>query len=187
MSDDNPEAVPYGERAVWALVTRYGEPALAMVMKCGLSRADAETVVADAYLALIKKWAQRGSLVAAERLLFKVVRQRLANEFRRRGRKPVSLVDSDDGVAMTAEAVWKTAFADSLVEKVDVSMALYELPCRQRAVLELRMLHDLEIEIVAELLGCTANSVKYAQKIGLANLKKSRWLSGYSGATEGQN
>ncbi|WP_033289763.1 RNA polymerase sigma factor [Amycolatopsis jejuensis] len=178
------DTVPYAPGAVEELADRHGERALAMVGRHGFPRADAEAIVSDAFLALIKSWQQRGSLAEPERLLFITVKQRMANEFRRRKRKPVDRIDSDEGIAAAADALWQHHFADPLIDRIDVQNALRELPHRQRAVLVLRFLDDLEITIVAALLGCSANDVKYAQKVGLRELRKSRWLSGYATTPE---
>ncbi len=68
----------------------------------------------------------------------------------------------------------------ALIDRMDIERALRELPHRQRAVLVLRFLHGLEITIVAGLLGCRPNDVKYAQRVGMSSMKKSRWLAGYA-------
>ncbi|MEU4522949.1 sigma-70 family RNA polymerase sigma factor [Amycolatopsis sp. NPDC024027] len=177
MSEGDPDAVAYRDDAVERLAALHGDRALAMVMKHGLSRPDAEAIVQDAFKAVIKSWQQRRRLIGPERLLFTTVKQRMANEFRRQDRKPVDLVDNNEGITATADALWHTHFAERLIDKVDIANALRELPHRQRGVLVLRFLLDLEITVVAELLGCSRNDVNYAQRVGLDTMKRSRWLA----------
>lgn len=184
MTDDDPDAVPYTGTAVNDLVNRYRDTALRMVRRCGFDHADAEPIVQEAYLEVIKTWRRNKRLVKPEALLFGTVRLRLANEFRRRDRKPPSLVDSDENIDAAAKALWQNEFAESMISRWGVAKALLELPHRQRAVLVLRFLHDLEVEVVAELLGCKPGVIKYAQQEGLKKMRKSRWLAGHTGTAE---
>ncbi|MDX3187474.1 sigma-70 family RNA polymerase sigma factor [Streptomyces sp. MN03-5084-2B] len=184
MTVDDPDAVPYSECAVNDLINRYGETALAMVGRGGFERADAEPIAQEAYLVVVKTWRRNKRLVKPEALLFATVRRRLASEFRRQGRKPASLVDSDESIDAASKALWRTEFADDMITRGDVARALLELPHRQRAVLVLRFLHDLEVDLVAELLGCKPGVVKYTQQKGLQSMRKSRWLAGHAGTTE---
>ncbi|MEV4049604.1 sigma-70 family RNA polymerase sigma factor [Amycolatopsis sp. NPDC049688] len=184
MTDDDPDAVPYSERAVNDLIARCGDAALAMAGRQMRSRAEAEPIVQEAFLAVIKTWRRSRRLVEPQALLFTTVRRRLANEFRRRDRKPASLVDSAESIDAASKALWRTEFANDMITRWDVAKALLELPHRQRAVLVLRFLYDLEVEIVAEMLGCRPGVVKYAQQKGLENMRKSRWLAGHAGTAE---
>lgn len=184
MTEDDPDAEHYSEQAVKDLMDRYGEKALAVVTRRGFKRADAEPIIQEAFLEVIKSWRRSEALVQPQCLLFATVRKRLANEFRRQGRKPVSLVDSDESIAATADTLWQRQFTEVMAVQLDVARALLDLPHRQRAVLTLRFMDDLEIEIVAELLGCKPGVVTYAQKKGIENIKKSRWLTGHAGTAE---
>ncbi|WP_372667991.1 RNA polymerase sigma factor [Amycolatopsis kentuckyensis] len=166
------------------LVRRHDVRALAIVMKCGFKRADAEPIVAEAYLAVVKKWKRDKSLEEPENLLFATVRRRISNEFRRQGRKPTSLFDNEEIVDAASSALRRASFVEDTITKNDIAEALLELPHRQRAVLVLRFLHDLTVEIVAELLGCKPGVVNYAQQTGLATMRKSRWLAGHAGTAE---
>jgi RNA polymerase sigma factor (sigma-70 family) len=57
-------------------------------------------------------------------------------------------------------------------DRAVIHAALTRVPPRQRAVLVLRYLYDLPVEEVAELLGCSAGTVKSQTSHGLNALRK---------------
>jgi RNA polymerase sigma-70 factor (sigma-E family) len=61
---------------------------------------------------------------------------------------------------------------DSPDDRVVLRAALARLPARQRAVLVLRFWADLPVELVADLMGCAAGTVKSQTSDGLANLRR---------------
>ncbi|MFB9235385.1 SigE family RNA polymerase sigma factor [Plantactinospora siamensis] len=62
--------------------------------------------------------------------------------------------------------------AVDVAERADLRAALGRVPPRQRAVLVLRFLHDLPVDEVARLLGCSAGTVKSQTSHGLAALRR---------------
>jgi RNA polymerase sigma factor (sigma-70 family) len=60
---------------------------------------------------------------------------------------------------------------DHAGERTDIWQALYRLPRRQRAVLVLRYYEDLTVQQTAEVLGCTAGTVKSQANRALAKLR----------------
>ncbi|MFC6017028.1 SigE family RNA polymerase sigma factor [Plantactinospora solaniradicis] len=57
-------------------------------------------------------------------------------------------------------------------ERAVLRNALAQIPPRQRAVLVLRYLHDLPVNEVAEILGCSAGTVKSQSSHGLKALRR---------------
>src|SRR5688500_2085145 len=56
------------------------------------------------------------------------------------------------------------------LDRIAMTQALRELPARQRAVLVLRYLMDLDVAATAEAMGCSEGTVKSQASRGLANL-----------------
>ncbi|MFG3709162.1 SigE family RNA polymerase sigma factor [Micromonospora sp. NPDC047670] len=61
---------------------------------------------------------------------------------------------------------------DGVEERQVVRAALSQVPRRQRAVLVLRFYHDLPVDEVAEMLGCSSGTVKSQTSRGLATLRR---------------
>lgn len=177
MSDD-PESIPYSAVAVEHLAAQYAEPLLQFVLRHHFPRQRAEELVQDAFYEVIKSWQQR-PLSEPQRKLYITAKQRMANEWRRLDRKPTDLIEDFEQIVETATALLTTQFETGLVARIDVVQALRELPHRQHAVLALRFGLKLETKIVAELLGCSVDDVKYAQSVGLRQLRRSPHLAGY--------
>jgi RNA polymerase sigma-70 factor (sigma-E family) len=66
---------------------------------------------------------------------------------------------------------------DDPPDPVYLRTALLRIPKRQRAVLVLRFWADLSVESVAEILGCTAGTVKSQTSHGLDNLRAPLYTS----------
>jgi RNA polymerase sigma-70 factor (sigma-E family) len=58
------------------------------------------------------------------------------------------------------------------LDRIAMTQALRELPARQRAVLVLRYLMDLDVAATAEAMGCSEGTVKSQASRGLANLRR---------------
>lgn len=102
--------------------------------------------------------------------VFTVARRRLVDELRRRSRRPA-------GSAWTAaedQRLCESAEEEALQRVGDRSVRelLATLSPDQREVLELRLLADLTVEQVAEVLGKRPGAVKALQRRGLAALRR---------------
>lgn len=75
-------------------------------------------------------------------------------------------------VAVTCEVPDTAALLPDSAETLDMRRALAAVPARQRAVLVLRFYADLTVEQTAEVLGCSAGTVKSQTSRGLAALRK---------------
>ena len=101
--------------------------------------------------------------------VFTIAHRRLVDDWRRRSRRPQVVDDSD----LLAEHLGGDVEDDVLVRVgVETVQELCgDLPTDQRAVLLLRILADLTVEQVAEVLGRSQGSVKALQRRGLRTLR----------------
>jgi RNA polymerase sigma factor (sigma-70 family) len=111
----------------------------------------------------------RGDEDALRAWVFTIAHRRLVDDWRRRGRRPQ--VTDDDG-PLAARPGGDTE-DDALVRlgTDDVHRLCGLLPADQRAVLLLRILADLTVEQVAEVMGKSMASIKALQRRGLRTLR----------------
>lgn len=119
------------------------------------TRSEAEEVVQDAFAALAPRW---GSIDVPAAYLRRSVVNGATGVLRRRRTAEAHRPDPAPPEA-----------PDQLVELRDV---LLELPERQRAVLVLRYLEDLDDEAIAATLGCRRATVRSLAARGLAAIRK---------------
>ncbi|QZY28335.1 RNA polymerase sigma factor [Nocardioides coralli] len=101
--------------------------------------------------------------------VFTVARRRLVDELRRRSRRPVLAEWAEEDDTRLCESAEHEALLR--VEDRDVRDLLLLLSPDQREVLELRLLADLTVAQVAEVLGKPPGAVKALQRRGLAALR----------------
>jgi RNA polymerase sigma-70 factor (ECF subfamily) len=101
--------------------------------------------------------------------VFTIAHRRLVDDWRRRARRP----QVTDAPEVLAEWRGGDVEADALVQvgARDVERLCGGLPADQRAVLLLRILADLTVEQVAQVLGRSEGSVKALQRRGLRTLR----------------
>lgn len=109
--------------------------------------------------------------------VFTIAHRRLVDDWRRRGRRPAL---ADDGIDVLLEHCGGDAEDDALdrIGSAAVHEMCARLPADQRAVLLLRILADLTVEQVAEVLAKSVPSVKALQRRGLVGLRKEIQLQG---------
>jgi RNA polymerase sigma factor (sigma-70 family) len=88
--------------------------------------------------------------------------QMILNEFLSWRRRSWRLVPASDAGQAPASAT--PDHADASAERAGLLAELAKLPRRQRAVLVLRYYEDRRDAEIAELLGCTAGTVRYASR-----------------------
>ncbi len=113
----------------------------------------------------------RGDEEALRAWVFTIAHRRLVDDWRRRGRRPQ--VTDDD--ALLEDRHGGDVEDDVLVRvgAADVHRLCATLPADQRAVLLLRILADLTVEQVAQVMGRSVGSVKALQRRGLRSLRTS--------------
>lgn len=67
---------------------------------------------------------------------------------------------------------WEADSPARLDERLVLRDALMDLPVRQRQVVVLRFFDDLSVDLVAEVMGCSAGTVKSQSAKGLAKLRQ---------------
>jgi RNA polymerase sigma factor (sigma-70 family) len=111
----------------------------------------------------------RGNEDALRAWVFTIAHRRLVDDWRRRSRRP-QVADDDTGLG---GHVGGNVEDDVLVQvgTDSVHRLCAELPDDQRAVLLLRILADLTVEQVAQVMGRSVGSVKALQRRGLRSLR----------------
>ncbi len=120
------------------------------VVLCG-SRATAEELAQDAFLAALRSWERVGGLDNPGAWVRRVVANRSVSAVRRRAAEARALLRLGRPVAapeLDAEA------------SLDVWREVRRLPKRQAQAIALTYLHDLSRREVAEVLGCSEETVK---------------------------
>ena len=131
---------------------------------------DAEDLVQETFLRVARRWNQVRSMdhpaAYARRILINLVLQNAE----RRSRQKAELAQHHAGIdAADQNAARVLREIDDLAE---FRWALAQLPARQRAVLVLRYWADLPVAEVADILGCSAGTVKSTASRAAARLAK---------------
>lgn len=137
---------------------------------CGYLRvrgvADPEDVTSEVFLDLLPRLPRlRGGEAGLRKLLFSIAHARLVDDHRARRRRPTLVTydaRSDARVVASAETTAEISLGTDRVENV-----LAVLPQDQREVLLLRVVADLSLEQVAEIMGRSVGAVKQLQRRGL--------------------
>lgn len=104
--------------------------------------------------------------------VFMVAHNRVIDDRRARGRRPVDVVDpeaSDDWAGATGSA---EEAAMEGIETEEVLRVLATLPDDQRSVVAMRVLGDLTVDQVAQAIGKTPGAVKALQRRALRKMRK---------------
>lgn len=129
-------------------------------------RGHAEDLLQTTLLRTLRRWAKARAApeAYARRVLVNLAKDRL----RSRGRRlPETAMPQDVASLPTVEAGY-----DQVTDRHLVTDALAELPLRQRQVIVLRFVEDLSVEQTADLLGCSAGTVKSQTSRALTRLRE---------------
>ena len=162
-SDGDPEACA----AIWH---RYSPAVVSFARNRG-SQAP-EDLTSEVFLAVFGQLARfEGDEPAFRGLVFTIAHRRLVDELRQRSRRPRSVEWSPE-----LDQGWHASAEDQAAEAsatTEVRRLIQQLSPDQRDVLLLRILGDLTVEQVADLLGKRVGAVKALQRRGIASLRRS--------------
>jgi RNA polymerase sigma factor (sigma-70 family) len=157
--------------AAWAFETLYRDlsPAVTGYLRLH-GAAEPDDLASETFLGVFTGLAGfRGDEAALRSWVFTIAHRRLVDDWRRRSRRPRV---ADDDVPLAGHVggdVEDDAFTRLGAQDVHRICAL--LPDDQRAVVLLRVLGDLTVEQVAEVMGRSTASVKALQRRGLRALR----------------
>ena len=158
--------------AKWATTTLWREYAPGVVgFARGRGSRDPEDLASDVFLTVFEQLPTfSGSEVQFRTYLFSIAYRRLVDELRQRGRRGETVPftpEHDTRSEPSAEDAATERLADSSVLSV-----LDSLPVDQRNVMVLRIVADLTVEQIAEVLGKRPGAVKALQRRALEALRK---------------
>ena len=156
---------PEDEERFDAFVRDRGEHHLRVATLLTGSPAEAEDLVQASLVRLYRAWPRLDVTSSADAYLRKIIVNTRRSWWRSRWRQETPVASVPD--------VWTEGFEDRYALGALVRAALAELPRRQRAVLVLRYVEDLSEASIAELLGCSAGTVKTHAHRGLRALRSS--------------
>ena len=158
--------------ASWACTRLWSDyaPAVAAFVSARGSR-EPDDLTSEVFLVVFDRLAEfRGDAAAFRSFVFSIAYRRLVDELRMRGRRGETvelLAEEDPRRASSAE----DEAAARLGDQRAIAM-IASLPADQRDVMALRIVADLTVEQVAEVLGKRPGAVKALQRRALERLRK---------------
>jgi RNA polymerase sigma-70 factor (sigma-E family) len=157
---------PEDEERFVAFVRERGEHHLRVATLLTGSPPEAEDLVQASLVRLYRAWPRLDvSASTADAYLRKIIVNTRRSWWRARWRQETPVASMPD--------VWAEGFEERYALGALVRAALAGLPRRQRAVLVLRYIEDLSEASIAELLGCSAGTVKTHAHRGVRALRAS--------------
>jgi len=160
-----------GDEAALALVYHELNPRLLRYLRHHAGPV-AEDLASEVWLALAPRLdGFAGSFEQFRALMFAVARSRVVDEYRRRARTPAR-APLADALELAARADTETMAVEQLTAQGAVETLVRRLPAEQAEVVLLRVLGDLDVEQVAEILGKSKGAVRIAQHRALRRLER---------------
>jgi RNA polymerase sigma factor (sigma-70 family) len=132
--------------------------------------ADPEAVTSDVFLTVFQRLDElTGGATGLRRFILSVAHARMVDDARRKQRQPTMLEYQAGTDARTSESAEGEALRE--IGTDTVVALLGRLPPAQREVLLLRVVADLSIEQVGEIIGRSPGAVKQLHRRGLATLR----------------
>ena len=133
--------------------------------------ADPDAVTSEVFLAV---WTKLGTVTGGasglRKFVFTVAHARMVDEHRATSRRPPNVEYEPSEDSRTVASAEDSAHATLATERVLETLAI--LPDEQREVLALRMVADLSLEQVAEIIGRSVGAVKQLQRRGLLTIRQ---------------
>lgn len=154
------------ERAYEELVRLHGPRMLAVAARYVSVPADAEDVLQDAFLDVVRSIARFRRASSLETWLHRIVVNRALMRLRSRRRRPETLLEEsalEDGAASPWRAGAPASAHDVIVSREATSlvrMSVDRLPANQRSVLLLREVEELPLRTIASVLDVGVSTVK---------------------------
>jgi len=159
-----------GQRAWTMLYNELSGPVLGYLRVQGA--AEPEDLLGEVFLHIARKIGTfEGDAAGFRSWVFMVAHNRVIDERRRRGRRPVELVTPEQLEPVEAKVDVETAAMNSVATD-RVNALLSNLTPDQRAVLHLRMVGGFTIDEIATILGKPPGAVKALQRRALGALKR---------------
>ncbi len=170
LPDDALDRAQAGEPAAFSLIYQALSPSV-LGYFAGRGSDDPEALTQDVFLTVFSKLdSVSGGLRGLRTFTFSVAHARHVDEVRRKVRAPALVGYEADGDTRTVESAETVALGN--LDAGGTTGMLAQLNAEQRDVLLLRIVAELPIEQVAEILGRSAGSVKQLQRRGLLKLKE---------------
>ncbi|MUK01535.1 sigma-70 family RNA polymerase sigma factor [Vibrio cholerae] len=170
LPDDALVRAQAGEPAAFSLIYQALSPGV-LGYFAGRGSDDPEALTQEVFLSVFSRLdTVSGGLAGLRTFTFSVAHARYVDEVRRRTRTPVLLEYEADGDGRASDSAETVA-----LENLDVGGAremLAQLNAEQRDVILLRIVAELPVDQVAEILGKSSGSVKQLQRRGLLKLKE---------------
>jgi RNA polymerase sigma factor (sigma-70 family) len=157
--------------AAWGELYAWLAPGVAGYLRM-LGAREVDDLTCEVLLAVFRRTeAFEGSEANFRSWVFTVAHSRLVDERRRRGREP-SCVPIDSGIDAPVTSCSAEDAVMRSIEVAEVEAVCAQLPPDQRAVVLLRIIGELSIEQVAEVLGKSPGAVKQLQRRGFESARK---------------
>ena len=169
LTDDDVHAAAQGDTdAVGRVYAALAAPVLGYLRAHGVD--DAEAVTQDVFLALLPRLPIiTGGAEGVRRLAFTIARARMIDASRARARRPGEISYDPSLDARTVPSAEDDAQRTLSLSRIQAVLAT--LPDEQREVLTLRIVADLSIEQVADIVGRSPGAVKQLQRRALIALR----------------
>jgi RNA polymerase sigma-70 factor (ECF subfamily) len=132
---------------------------------------DPEAVTSEVFLALFPRLASvQGGVAGVRKLTFAIAHARMVDDLRSRSRRPTAVPYDAAEDRRTVPSAEDEAHASRATDRVLEILGV--LPADQREVLTLRIVADLSVDQVAEIIGRSSGAVKQLQRRALIAVRK---------------